>query len=186
MKLMRFRLLLICVCFSVGTALFSAESTKIDIAADVFQFDARQNVMLASGNVVVKRRDMTVRANRGRYDQVKQVVTLYNAVKLVRGNMKLMSGEVTVYGNENKVIASEKPTFVFATMTGQSDSIVYDLNKELVTLTGHAQAMQGKDAIFGDWVWVDLLHQKFRATTRKGVTGSSRPRVRLSVDQLPK
>lgn len=175
-----------CILFLSSGLLFSAESAKIDIAADVFQFDARQNVMLASGNVVVKRRDMTVRANRGRYDQVKQVVTLYDAVKLVRGNMKLMSGEVTVYGNENRVVASEKPKFVFATMTGQSDSIVYDLNKELVTLTGHAQAMHEKDAIFGDWVWVDLLHQKFRTTTRKGVTGSSRPRIRLSVDQLPK
>ncbi|MSR88156.1 MAG: hypothetical protein EXS67_00690 [Candidatus Margulisbacteria bacterium] len=180
MRLMRFKLFLICGFFLTGSFLFTAESNKIDITADVFLFDARQNVMSASGNVVVKCRDMTVRANRGRYDQVKQVVTLYNAVKLVRGNMRLMSGEVTVYGNENKVVASEKPTFVFATMKGQSDSITYDLTKELVTLTGHAQVMQGKDAVFGDWVSVDLFHQKFRATTRKGVLNSGRPRVRLS------
>ena len=161
-----------------GFAVFAVDTAKIDIRADVFGVDAKTSVLIASGNVVVKRQDMIVKATRGRYDQAKQVVVLFDDVVLTKGAMVLNCDQITVYGRDNRVDAEGHGVFHSGTIHGQSDKVVYELNREFVTLTGYAQAWQGADEISGDTVGVDLRRKQF--TTR------GKARVKLSKDRLSK
>ena len=157
---------------------FSAESSKIDISADHFHYDAKLNLILTSGNVIVKRHNMTVTARRGRYDQPNQIVVLYDTVQLSRGDMRLTCDQITVHGRDNQVDAVGNTKFMFLETHGQSDRVLYDLNREFVTLSGHAQVFQVKDEMMGDEIFIDLRQKQFRTT--------GKARVRLTKDRLPK
>ena len=48
-----------------------ASTDNISITADTFELDGKKNSVVASGNVVVKQQDITVKGKRGRYYQKK-------------------------------------------------------------------------------------------------------------------
>ena len=67
---------------------FGAE--KLDINADVFEIDAKTNQVIASGNVIVRQKDVTIRGVYCLYNQKSQKVFMSRGVQ-VRKNKMVMT-----------------------------------------------------------------------------------------------
>lgn len=137
-----------------------AVTSNIQISADFLEFDASKNNAIASGNVVVQQKDVTIHGRRGIYNQAKSTIELTQDIKVTRGDMVLVCKSIYANGLQNIVQAKGNVSFDYKDLKGSADTATYDLNKQTITLSGQPVAWQGQDQVKGDMIIIDLVKSK--------------------------
>ena len=139
----------------------SETSTQnIQISADIFELDAKTNLVVASGNVVVTQKDMKILGRMAEFDQKKKVVKLTDHVTLTRGNVTLSCAEIVAYGQESRVEAMGGVQFQSEELHGRSEKALYDFYRQTIRLEGEPRAWKGTDEVSGRVILVDLKRNK--------------------------
>jgi lipopolysaccharide transport protein LptA len=136
----------------------------ININADMFEVDAKANIVVASGNVVVKQKDVTLYGKKALYNQKKQLIKVIDGVRMVRGDMLLTCNQANADGANDIIKALGNVYFTFSNIKGTAENAKYNLKTQTILLLGKPHAWKGKDEIFGETIYIDLKEEKI--TTR--------------------
>jgi len=144
----------------------TVQSGTISIDATAFEVDGKQNVVIASGNVVVKQGDVTLFGNAGIYYQTVQKVILSGNVKVVRDAMTLTCDRAVAHGKEDRIEVTGNVVFVRGDIRGTSGVGVYDRKSQTIQLSGDPKVWQNRDELTGKTILVDIRRSK--VTTQGG------------------
>lgn len=157
-----------------GPQLTATGSISIDAAS--FEVDGKQNILMASGNVVVKHGDVTLYGNVGTYFQNIQKIVLSGKVSVVRERMTLSCDQAIAYGVEDRIEVTGNVVFVRGDINGRSGTGVYDRKSQTVLLSGDPKVWQNRDELTGKTILVDIRRSK--------VTTSGGAKAVFSVDKF--
>jgi lipopolysaccharide transport protein LptA len=165
MKRIFFSFLILLSLCSSSFGLSKKINENILIKADLFELDGKLNLIIASGNVLVKQRDVNLYSKKAYYYQDKQIIHLTDSVKVIKDKMLLTCKEAKANGHKNILTAIGNVVFSFDKIRGKSSKAVYNFKKEKITLTGNPQAWRGLDSITGKIIDINMKNKKI---TTKG------------------
>lgn len=150
--------------------------SNIYITSDSVELDGKSNEVIASGNVVVEQRDITLRSSYVTYNQDNQVARLYNGVELVKENLKMTCETAVAHGIENVINAEGSIVIIYETIRATAEHAYFDVSTHLVTLTGNPIAFHNEGYITGESIVVDLDNVKVKTL--------GKAEVKLNLDKL--
>jgi|GEM_PF-1113115 len=133
---------------------------NINISADSFEVDARDNTLLAAGNVVVQHRDVTLAGSRAIYFKTLQKVIITGNVTVKRQAMTMACDTVTSLVLEDKIEVSGNVQFMSGDIHGTAGLGVYDHKTQIIRLSGNPKVWQNRDELIGKLITVDFRHRK--------------------------
>ncbi len=138
----------------------STGTGTISIDATTFEVDGRENVLVASGNVVVKQGDVTLYGNLGTYYQNLQKIILSGKVRVIREKMTLSCDQAIAYGIEDRIEVTGNVVFVRDDINGRAGAGRYDRKAQTVLLSGDPKVWQNRDELTGKTILVDIRRSK--------------------------
>lgn len=138
----------------------AASAGTISIDATSFEVDGKQNILMASGNVVVKHGDVTLYGNLGTYYQNLQQIILSGKVRVIREKMNLSCDRAIAYGVEDRIEVTGNVVFVREDINGRSGAGLYDRKAQTVLLSGNPKVWQNRDELTGKTILVDIRRSK--------------------------
>jgi len=151
-------------------------AANIYITSDSVELDGQANVVIASGNVIVAQRDITLKSNYVTYNQETQIAHLYNGVSLIKENLKMTCDTAIAYGVENIIDAEGSIVVLYETIKATAKHAHFDVTTHLVTLTGNPIAFHDGGTITGESIVVDLDRVK--------VTTLGQAKVNINLEKL--
>ena len=147
----------------LGCPSFAAESptaSVISIDAGSFEVDGQKNILIASGNVIVRQADILLTGDRGVYYQALQKVVVSGNVKMSRDKMLLTCSQATAFGKESRVEVSGNVRFSRLDISGLAGFGVYDQRAQTVQLSGSPKVWQNRDELTGKTILIDIRRSK--------------------------
>ncbi len=137
-----------------------ASTRDISIDATSFEVDGKQNIVVASGDVVVKQGDVTIVSEFGTYFQLEQKVILTGKVKVKRESMLLTCDKAIAYGGEGRIEVTGNVVFTYGDIKGAAGMGTYDRRAQTVRLSGRPKVWQNRDELTGNVIQVDIQRSK--------------------------
>lgn len=142
------------------TSAISTATSDVLLDADGIEFDGLKNTILASGNVVIKYKDIVIKSKEGEYFHQDKIVKLSGSVSLIKDKIKLTCKRLVANLKENKISAMDNVQFTFLDgIKGKSDIATYIMDKNMIILSGNASASYRDDKISGQEIVV-LINEK--------------------------
>ncbi len=149
-------------CF--GVILHAAPSTtqmgNILLSADQFELDGQNQQILASGNVVIKQRSITIKGQNARYDRQKGMIWVTDQVQASNGEYTLTADQLVANDIANTIDAAGNVRFKYDTMYGSSRSASFDLTKQTIVLSGDPMAHRDSDTISAKTITIFLAQKR--------------------------
>lgn len=157
----------VCVSLAFASDIASAPNQRkaknMSIDANSFEVDAKQNTLIASGNVVVLQGDIRITGDGGIYFQSSQRIVLSGNVRVEREKMTLTCERAIASGTEDRIEVSGNVRYVYKDIQGSSGTGIYDRKAQTVLLSGSPKVWQNRDVLSGESILVDI--QKSKVTT---------------------
>jgi len=169
---MKFKLILV----SFAVVLQIVASNNIHITSDTVELDGSANQVLASGNVIVTQRDITLKSMNALYNQETQIAVLTNNVALEKNNLQMTCDKATAYGIENIITAEGNISINYDSVQAKAAFAHFNIDTSIITLTGDPIATQNDGYITGESIYIDLDQTK--------VTTKGSAEVKLNLDKL--
>lgn len=148
----------------------------VDIESDKFEFDGVTNKILATGGVTVKQGDIVLKSPRALYEKAKQIIHLLDHVEITHNELRMTCDKAVAFGLEDRVDATGHVHYTYKDIVGDADRAEYDMNEQVIVLTGSPITRQGEDQLVAETVIVDLKSKK--------VITKGKAKVKLSVEKL--
>jgi lipopolysaccharide export system protein LptA len=150
--------------------------TNMHITSDSVELDGNANEFIASGNVVVTQKGVTLKSKYVTYNQLSQIAKLSGTVTLIKENLTLSCNSAVAYGLENIIEANGEISVEFESVKANAEHAYFDVENQLITLTGNPIAFQSGGYIKGTSIVVDLENIK--------VTTVGEAEVKLNLDEI--
>jgi len=167
----------LCMLLLSGPCFGSAN--EIQIQADQFELDVKDELVIASGQVRVEKGDIYLTSQKIRYDKGLSLIKFMGDVVIRKGDVEISCGEATAYTQMDRIQANTQVQFKYRDIHGEAGDATYLVSKQTVQFLGEPRFYQGEDFIKADEVKVDLKSNK--------VLTVGRSRLRVNLDHfLPK
>lgn len=149
-----------------------AATQNITIESDTFELDGKENIINASGNIVVKQRDVTMYGERALFYQKKETAIIFGDVKLIKDKMTMTCDQIIANGKADTIYAEGNIKFNYTDMFGTATKADYDMKKQSLVLKGNPQIEREKDKLSGEEIRVDLKSERITTKGNAHVTVS--------------
>ena len=130
---------------------FSADAVELDDRPD-----ARQ--IVATGGVVVVRRDQELRGDRVAYNRIAQQGSIDGHAEVIRGTSRLFADHVRTDQARGTAQADDHVVLEQEDMRGVADHATYARDTRTTVLLGHVTVTRGRDVLTADRATVHLDH----------------------------
>ena len=155
--------------------LFICAEEPIRVHASEFEIDGHSEKVYVHGDVKVEKDDALITSKRADYTHSKQLISFKDDVSLVKGPIQVKSQTLEAYNLTDQIKAKGDVSFVYQDLEGQADRAIYSINKEILVLSGHSKARQGKDKISGEKIVIDVKHKR--------IVTQGRAKIKISGDE---
>jgi len=132
----------------------------IQIQADSFEMDNIENKVIASGNIIVKQKDVVLRSKKAKYDQKQQIVFLYDHVILEKELFYLTCEEAVAYGKKDLIEVNKDIKFKYKTFHGEAQKASFFVKDQRIELNHNPKVFQRENTLTGSSIFVDLKREK--------------------------
>ncbi len=113
-----------------------AKKAPLTIKSDRMEVIEKQNIVVFSGHVVAKKKDLTIYADRlivyytpkGKKREIKKIVALGH-VKIKRGEWLAHAGKAVYFKEQERIVLEDNPQVWQGENTIRGDRIIYYLNE---------------------------------------------------------
>jgi lipopolysaccharide export system protein LptA len=128
---------------------FSADAVELDDRPDARRF-------VATGRVVVVRRDQELRGDRVAYDRVAEQGAIDGHAEVIRGTSRLFADHVRTDQGRGTAQADDHVVLEQEEMRGVADHATYTRDTQTTVLLGHVTVTRGRDVLTADRATVRL------------------------------
>lgn len=135
-------------------------NSDITLDAESIDFNGSQSTIIASGNVKIQYKDVSIKSQNAIYSHIDRIIKLNGKVNLQKDQFKLNCEKLVADLNTKQVFAQNGVVFSLdKDIHGQADTATYYMEKNSVHLSGNTIVTRGTDRLTGPEV-VILLNEK--------------------------